>query len=58
MITAIVAAALGAKRLKELGPKPIIPGTKVYLLKPDGTSPAKEGRLIICLLYTSPSPRD
>ena len=47
MIAAIVAAALGAKRRKDPGPKPIVPGTNVYLLKPDGTSPAKEGRLII-----------
>ena len=49
MIAAALAVSLGAKprRLKEPGPKPIVPGTKVYLLKPDGTSPAKEGRLII-----------
>ena len=47
MLAAIVAAALGAKRRNDPGPKPIVPGTKVYLLKPDGTSPAKEGGLII-----------
>ena len=49
MIAAALAVSLGAKprRLKEPGPKPIVPGSKTYLLKPDGTSPAKEGRLII-----------
>ena len=49
MIAAALAVSLGAKprRLKDPGPTPIVPGSKVYLLKPDGTSPAKEGRLII-----------
>ena len=54
----VLATAVGARDLSGAPTLPRLPGFSIEQLIPDAVDPAKGYAGDICLLYTSPSPRD